>query len=198
MLLEGIRQWPGIAQCQILPSGISIDASEMCVMLQQLLYANAPAHVTTGVLKHAGLYSLLEVQQRAAKQGVYYANMIADEAVDSRIWFYPPALMAAEKVQGLNRENVKNSSLPGLLSAAVNINANNSKLPIIKAVRGSARRPSITVLALCCTSSLLLGPFPCVSSARFRSALRALDTAHIASAATVLPISTMQCVFSEN
>jgi hypothetical protein len=188
MLLEGVRQWPGIAQRQIMPSGISIDVSEMCVMLQQLLYANAPADVTTGVLKHAGMYSLLEVQERAAKKGAYYASMIVDEAVDSRIWFYPPALMATEKVQGLNRENVKHSSLPDLLSAAVNMNANNSKLPIVKAVRGSARCPLITVLALCCTSSSLLGPFPCVSSARFRSALCALDTAHIASAATVLPI----------
>jgi hypothetical protein len=88
------------------------------------------------VLEHTDSYSLLNTSERAACKGVYYADKVLDGCVDSKLWFYPPALMAAEKVEGLNRENVKSSSLPDLLSAAVNMNANNSKREIIKSVRG--------------------------------------------------------------
>jgi hypothetical protein len=140
MLLEGIKQWPTIGRLsEVTASGGRLDVSEICVMLQQLLYANAPADVIAGVLGHTAMYSLSGIARRhpsSFRRGSCYEDWVLDQWVDSKLWFYPPALMAAEKVEGLNREAVRNSSLPDVLSAAVNMNANNSKLAVIKAVRG--------------------------------------------------------------
>jgi hypothetical protein len=162
MLLEGIKQWPAVyedAYCMPAPiPGMYVDASPLCVLLQQLLYAGAPADVMSGVISHLST-SMVPLFGRYGSNN-RSRHMPADYDSDwlsLKLWFCPPALMGtAEGVAGMQREDVRSSKLPDLLSAAVNMNAGNSKLPIIKAVSVTcslqmkvAMIPNTAVIAVC-------------------------------------------------
>lgn len=142
MLLEGIKQWPAIFEDYITPSkslGLYVDGSPLCVLLQQLLYADAPVHVMSEVFSHVTKYTVAGLSDSGIKPGRSFMRHFPGACYSLQLWFAPPALMAEQGALDTHqREDVKRSKLPDLLSAAVAMNTGGSKLPVIKAVSADA------------------------------------------------------------
>jgi hypothetical protein len=135
-VLEGIKQWPTSFDMFSVPlptPGMYLDRSPLCLLLQQLLYAAAPAHVMSEVLSYITIFASSS-QNSSSSSSRGMPMSFADPWYSLKLWFAPPAVMAAEGVEGMQREDAKSSKLPDLLSAAISMNTGNSKLAIIKAV----------------------------------------------------------------
>lgn len=100
MLLEGLRNWQKVFAASFL---YSVDTSDGVFLLQQLLYWNAPLDVIAKVFSHA---EVLNTQQ-----------------ISRHLWFFPPALMAADPRSssaswGLRRPALRKCRLPDALTLA--------------------------------------------------------------------------------